>query len=73
MTPLSLTDAYKEYLERMINQSDDLDVVDMFTVPEDIDMDSPTLQEWATFEWHQIPPPNGGSGFLCSKWAMYIY
>ena len=50
MTPLSLTDAYKEYLERMINQSDDLDVVDMFTVPEDIDMDSPTLQEWATFE-----------------------
>ena len=50
MTPLSLTDAYKEYLERMIDQSDDLAFVDQFTVPEDVDIDSPKLQEWASFE-----------------------
>ena len=51
MTPLSLTDAYREYLDRMIDQSDDLCVVDQFTVPQDVDIDSPTVQEWASFEW----------------------
>ena len=50
MTPLSLTDAYREYLDRMIDQSDDLCVVDQFTVPQDVDIDSPTVQEWASFE-----------------------
>ena len=50
MTPLSLTDAYKEYLERMVDQSDDLVIVDQFTVPTDVDIESPTVQEWATFE-----------------------
>ena len=50
MASLSLTDAYKEYLERMIDQSDELALVDQFTVPQDVDIDSPTLQEWASFE-----------------------
>ena len=39
--------AYREYLERMIKQSDDLVTVDMFTVPTDVDPDGPVLAEWA--------------------------
>ena len=50
MKPLSLTDAYKEYLDRMIDQSEDLCVVDQFTVPQDVDINSPTVLEWAHFE-----------------------
>ncbi len=42
----ALTHAYREYLDRMIQQSDDLVAVDVFTVPEHIDPDSPTLREW---------------------------
>ena len=49
MSPLSLTDAYKEYLERMIDQSDDLALVDQYTVPQDVDINSPTMLEWADF------------------------
>ena len=39
--------AYSEYLERMLDQSDDLVTVDVFTVPSDVDPDSPSLSEWA--------------------------
>ena len=49
MAPLSLTEAYKVYLERMIEQSDDLIEVDVFTVPGEVNPESPTIQEWATF------------------------
>ena len=48
-TESALTAAYKEYLDRMIEESDDLAEVDVFTVPSDVDPDSPVLQEWATF------------------------
>lgn len=48
--PLSLYDAYREYLTRMLEQSNDLVVVDVFTVPQDVDVTSPTVQEWAHFE-----------------------
>ena len=40
-------DAYTEYLERMYDESDDLTLVDKFTVPNDVDTDSPALTEWA--------------------------
>lgn len=43
----ALVSAYREYLERVFDQSDDLSVVDLFTVPQDVDPDSPTLLEWA--------------------------
>ena len=38
--------AYAEYLERMFENSDDLVVVDLFTVPPDVDLDNPVLYEW---------------------------
>lgn len=38
--------AYREYLERMIAQSDDLAEVDQFTVPEDANI--PLTEEWAS-------------------------
>jgi hypothetical protein len=38
--------AYAEYLERMFNNSDDLVVVDLFTVPHDVDLNNPVLIEW---------------------------
>lgn len=41
--------AYSEYLERMLDESDDLVTVDVFTVPSDVDPDSPSLSEWADF------------------------
>ena len=41
--------AYSEYLEQMLLQSDDLVTVDVFTVPSDVDPDSPAVQEWAHF------------------------
>ena len=47
----AFTEAYRKYLDRMIEQSEDLCVVDQFTVPQDVDINSPTVQEWATFEW----------------------
>jgi hypothetical protein len=40
-------DAYAEYLERMYEQSEDLTPVDVLTVPQTVDADSPTLAEWA--------------------------
>ena len=45
----ALIDAYREYLDRMIEQSDDLHVVDQYTVPMDVDITSPTVLEWADF------------------------
>ena len=42
----SFVAAYREYLDRMVDSSDDLVVVDRFTVPLDVDSDSPTLLEW---------------------------
>ena len=47
--PLSLYDAYREYLTRMLEESHDLMYVDVFTVPQDVDVTSPTAQEWASF------------------------
>lgn len=44
----ALKSAYAEYLERMLQQSDDLVVVDQFTVPEDVD--TAKLGEWADVE-----------------------
>jgi len=43
----NLLAAYSEYLEQMLLQSDDLVTVDVFTVPSDVDPDSPSLSEWA--------------------------
>ena len=40
--------AYAEYLERMLDQSDDLMVVDLDSVPDDIRC-SLTWLEWADF------------------------
>ena len=45
----TLLAAYREYLDRMIEQSDELVLVDQFTVPLDVDYQSPTAQEWAEF------------------------
>ena len=41
----ALLAAYREYLERMFGESDDLVVVDQFTVP--IDVNDAKLGEWA--------------------------
>ena len=41
----ALLAAYREYLDRMIEQSDDLVVVDQFTVPQDAN--EAALSEWA--------------------------
>ena len=41
---------YSEYLERMLEESHDLVTVDVFTVPQDVDPNSPAVQEWAHFE-----------------------
>jgi hypothetical protein len=46
----ALTEAYREYLDRMFEESHDLYNVDVFTVPQDVDVTSPTAQEWAHFE-----------------------
>ena len=43
----ALIEAY-EYLDRMIEQTDDLPVVDQFTVPQDVDVDSPTCRNGLT-------------------------
>lgn len=40
--------AYKEYLERMIKESEDLVSVDYLTVPEDQDI-TPAMLEFADF------------------------
>ena len=45
-----LTRAYSEYLERMLDESEDLVTVDVFTVPADVDPNNPAVQEWAHFE-----------------------
>jgi hypothetical protein len=42
--------AYAAYLDRMYDQSNELVTVDVFTVPSDVDPDSPAVQEWADFE-----------------------
>ena len=39
-------EAYREYLERMIDQSDDLVTVDLFTVPDTVDTEG-VITEWA--------------------------
>ena len=44
----ALKAAYREYLERMIAQSDDLVDVDYLTVPEDQEI-TPAMQEFADF------------------------
>ena len=41
----ALLAAYREYLERMFGESDDLAVVDVFTVPQDVN--ETLLSEWA--------------------------
>ena len=46
----ALTEAYREYLERMIDQTMELVTVNQFTVPWTVDMTSPVVQEWAHFE-----------------------
>jgi len=43
----ALLAAYRDYLERMFQDSDDLVGVDVFTVPLDVDVRSPRLAEWA--------------------------
>ena len=42
--------AYADYLDRMYDQSNDLDVVDQFTVPMDVDIESIPLSEWCDFQ-----------------------
>ena len=44
----ALKAAYREYLERMVAQSDDLVDVDYLTVPEDQEI-TPAMQEFADF------------------------
>lgn len=41
----ALYEAYAEYLERMLLESDDLTLVDETSVPEDVSL--PLLEEWA--------------------------
>ena len=43
----ALIAAYREYLDRMFDKSHDLVGIDVFTVPTDVDVDSPMLAEWA--------------------------
>ena len=44
----ALLAAYREYLEQMFGESDDLVVVDQFTVPTDVN--DAKLGEWADVE-----------------------
>ena len=44
----ALLAAYRDYLERMFDDTDDLVVVDMFTVPTDVN--ETLLSEWADVE-----------------------
>ena len=37
--------AYTQYLERMVEETDELATVDLFTVPTNVNL--PLLQEWA--------------------------
>ena len=46
-TVSELTRVYSEYLERMFENSDDLAVVDLFSVPQHVDLENPVLTEWA--------------------------
>ena len=55
----ALLQAYAEYLERMYEQSEELTPVDVFTVPQTVDADSPTLAEWADVGWHLYCPLAG--------------
>ena len=41
--------AYALYLERMFDESHELVNVDVFSVPADVNPDSPAVQEWASF------------------------
>jgi len=41
---------YREYLERVFLQSDDLVHLDLFSVPQDVALDSPSLLEWAVVD-----------------------
>ena len=42
--------AYREYLERVFLQSDDLTHVDLYSVPLDVDPESATLSEWTVVD-----------------------
>ena len=42
----ALLEAYREYLERVLLDSDNLVEVDRFTVPPDVDPDGVVLSEW---------------------------
>ena len=41
----ALYEAYAEYLERMLDESDELSLVDEATIPEGVSL--PLLEEWA--------------------------
>ena len=42
----ALREAYREYLEGQYQESSDLEQVDLFSVPFEVDLESPTLAEW---------------------------
>ena len=44
----ALLAAYREYLDRMVDESDDLVVIDQFTIP--MDVNEQLLTEWADVE-----------------------
>lgn len=46
----ALIEAYREYLDRMVEKSDELPLIDVFSVPQDVDVTSPKLQEWFQFD-----------------------
>ena len=45
----ALLSAYRDYLERVFEKSDELLVFDRYTVPLEQDLDSPALREWGDF------------------------
>lgn len=46
----ALIEAYREYLDRMYDQSEDLRDFDVYSVPLELDPDSPVIQEFGHFE-----------------------
>ena len=45
----ALVSAYRDYLNEMYEQSEELTVFDRYTVPLDQDLDSPALREFGDF------------------------
>ena len=45
----NLLAAYREYLEGMYLQSQDIPEVDQFTVPQGVQLDDPEFLEWCDF------------------------